>query len=438
MSPTAGRRRASRLLLLVLLLLAVVWVLRLRGHRPAPPPAVGLGLPPDWGETCRWVVVHGDDSVVVVREGAELRIRQPLLDRADPGRLAEIDRQARELQPARVLPDTALGTFGLERPRARLVLTDGDGRTWGIALGDSSPVGEEVYARALRENAPVVLIDRFVGRTYLAPSLESLRDRTPASLRPGAVDSVVVWTGGGRGFAARRVSGDRWISRQPLGFRVDPLSVAGVVEFLRSPVITGFSDVGGTLFQWGLAPPRAVWILFQGARAETVRVGNPTPEVASVHILPGGGRGPALVGSDHFRTLVDGWPAVADRRLLSLAPESLETVEFVGQPRGGSYRKDGAKWRREPGGREAAHPRLLESDLRNLTVLRWRNFPEPPVTPTTRGRLTLALRTAQRAETLMLAAPGDTIGWVRSSRQPRWGEISAQVWRTWQYRLDHP
>jgi hypothetical protein len=436
MTGSPGRRLPPRLLLLAVLVLAVIWVIRLRDRRPPPQEAERLGLPADWGETLRWVFVRGRDSAVVERDGSELWIRKPFRDRADPILLSEVERQARELKVARFLPDTSLGEFALDPPRAGLLLRSRTGAEWGLALGDSSPVGTEVYVRPLQGRVRVALIDQFTARKYLAPSPEALRDRVPAPLNPGAVDSIKVLAPG-HDLAARRVSQDRWISREPRGLPLDPLAIAQVVEFLRSPGIQGFPDRMTPPARLGLAPPRAVWILYQGDRADSVRVGSPTPNQQSVHILPAGRGLPALVGSDCFRSLVDGWPALAQRKLLSVAPESVEAVEFLGDVRGGSFEREGRGWVRLPGRRPAAQPQLLESDLRNLTVLQWRNYPEPPTTPRSRLRLALRLRTEQRAETLMLAAPVDSVAWVRSSPQPRWGVISDQIWRTWRYRLEH-
>jgi len=427
-------RVSGRGLLFLLLLAAVAWVVLLRARRPAPPEA-HFGLPPGWGQTTRFVFARAADSIVVVPEGRAYWLVHPFRDRADPVFMKEVERQARTLKPLRVLPDTAGAAFGLDSPGAWARLQDETGMRWTLALGDSTPLGLERYAR-VRGRREVLLVERFSAGRYFTPSASALRDRVAASLNPGPVDSLAVLAGA-RSLRARRVSRELWVSREPPDLPLNPIPLAQIVQFFRNPEIKGFPDVSTPLAEIGLSPPRTIWVLFQGSRAESVRVGHATADQKSMYVLPAGRRYPALMGSDYFRSLVDGWPAVADLSLLSLDPDSLSAVQIEGPAGRISYVRQGGVWREEDAGSGLSLPRAFGRDLHNLALIRWFRYPFPAVPAPSGPRLRVVLRAPARAETLVLAAPVDTLAWARSSRQTRWGEVSARSWRLWTYRLEH-
>ena len=426
----------TRLILLLLLAASAAWVIRLRFHRAASAPAAAAGYGSTLPDVARLVFRHRADSVVVERRGEELWLTRPFSDRGDPLFLAEVNRQARRLQPGRVLPDSDAASYGLDPPQAQLALEDPHGARWTLSLGDSVPVGSQVYARVSGRPGLILLIDRFTARTYFEPRIATLRDRVAAPLSAGPIDSLEVITPGGE-VRARREGEMRWICRSPAGLRLDPAKVGPLIEILRSPSITGYPEPGRPLRSLGLDPPRATWLLWQGSRVDTVRVGNPTEDQVSFRILPARRSLPALLPTDRFRSFVDGWPALLDLHLLSIPPESLRAVAFLDDPRAGSYEQQGSHWVRNPAGDPVTGRRALEDYLRNLTRLQWRKYPAAAMTPAG-ARLRLALRTDARAETLSLAAPKDTIGWAKSTEMPRWGEVGADSWAIWRYRADHP
>jgi hypothetical protein len=108
-------------------------------------------------------------------------------------------------------------------------------------------------------------------------------------------------------------------------------------------------------------------------------------------------------------------------------------VEFPGQPI--SFRREQGTWRRYPGGTEMSRVSAFEQDLANLAALRWIRFPlpeEPP--PRSARRLIMRLATQSAAETLVLSAPADTLGWARATHAPRWGRVPSSAWIAWSYR----
>jgi hypothetical protein len=421
------------LLLLLLLAGAIAWVVQLRRQPPLPTGSALVGPGPGLGRPVRVVFLSSGDSVVVERTADGFAIVHPLRDRANPGFLEEVLRYVRDLKSERVLVDAA-GAYGLDGPGPGLRLADATGHSWILRLGDDVPAGSLVYARIGPSSEPPLLLDRFESRKFLQPELKTVRDPAPTDLRPGPVDSVAVLVAG-RDFRAGRVERDRWLVRTPAGLRADPAPLNGVVQLLRDPTILEFPPEG-PLAALGLDPPRATWILCQGSRRDTVRIGRATPTLAGVYILPSGRTLPAVLPSDRFRELVDGWPGLADRRLLRVPIDSVDVIEFPG--RAASFRREAGTWRAYPGARELARAAALQQDLVNLASLRWRRYPEAAAAPPRDlARLAVRLATPARAETLFLAAPPDSEGWARATAAPRWGRVSPAAWSAWFHHATH-
>jgi hypothetical protein len=275
------------------------------------------------------------------------------------------------------------------------------------------------------------LLDRFTVRKYFYPELRTVRDPVPTALRPGPIDSVAVLVPG-RELHAARISRELWRMRVPAGLEADPLVLNGVVRQLRDPSIIDYPPPSAPLRTLGLDPPRAAWVLCQGSRQDTVWVGHGAPDQQGVYILPAHREGPAVLSSEHFRSLVDGWPGLVDRRLLRLAMDSVTVVEFPGCSL--SFHREQGTWRRYPGGSEMPRASALKQDLVNLAALRWTRYPLPEELPP-RGaeRLVVRLATPSKAETLALAAPVDTLGWARATHASRWGRVPAATWIAWSY-----
>jgi hypothetical protein len=427
-----GRYRLVELVLLALLLATVGWVVQLQRKRPAPAGPVAVGPGPEFGPPVRISFPSGSDSIVAEGQADEFAIIHPVRDRAAPLFLAEALRSISRLRAERVLAGGASGEYGLDGSGPTLRLEDAAGHTWALRLGDEAPAGSLVYARVGAPSAPPLLLDRFTVRKYLLPELQTVRDPSPTSLRPGPIDSVVVLVPG-RELRAARIDRDLWRIRVPAGLKADPVALNGVVRLLRDPTILGYPSPAVPLSTLGLDPPRAIWVLCQGLRRDTVRVGHGTPDQKGVFIRPAHRGVSAVLSSERFPSLVGGWPGLVDRHLLGLAIDSVAVVEFPGRPV--SLRRERGVWRRYPGGKEMSRVPALEQDLANLAALRWTRFPlpeEPP--PRSAARLLVRLGTPSAAETLILAAPADTLGWARATHAPHWGRVPASAWIAWSYR----
>lgn len=426
------RFRVIEIVLLALLLCAVGWVVQLRQRKPTPAGPVAIGPGPAFGVPARISFPARHDSIVVMGQGGEWFVVHPVRDRAAPLFLAEVVRSIGTLTATRVLADGVLGTYGLEGPGPGLRVTDAAGLTWRLRLGDEEPTGSLVYARVEAPPSPPLLLDRFTVRKYFLPDLRTVRDPSPTALRPGPVDSVVVLVSG-RDLRATRLDRDQWRLRLPTGVEADPGELNAAIRHLRDPNILEYPAPTVSLRALGLDPPRAVWILCQGSRQDTVWLGHGTPDQQGIYIRPAHRAAPAVLSSERIGALVGGWPGLVDRHLLRLAMDSVTVVDFP--PRPVSFRREKGVWRRYPGGDSLPRNSSLEQDLANLASLRWSRFPlpeEPP--PRNARRLLVRLATPAAAETLILAAPADSVGWARASLAPRWGRVPAATWIAWSYR----
>ncbi len=429
MKPAGGL--IGRIVLLLLLAAAGFWLTTLKKAPVAPVESLEVGPHPPLDRLDRLVLSGQRDSVVIVAEGAAYWLIHPVRDRASDEVIAEIWRQMNVLKATRLLPDVRGAAFGLEPPRFRLRARDRGGRTFALDVGDSAAVASATYARV---DGRIALLDGFTARRYFRPNLDYLRDVYPTSLGAGPVDSIEVRIDG-RSLRAVRRSAEHWITRAPREIDLDALVVNRAVQFLRQPSIREYRDGVIDRHAVGLDPPRALWILHQAGRADTVAIGNPTADQSAVHIVPAHRPVIALMGSDFFRDFVDGWPRLADLRLLSIPTDSVTSITFL--ERGDALaRKDGI-WQWERGGIVIADTASFGRDLRNLGVLRWRSYPITPLASPAGERLTLRIASPTRAETLLIAAGNDTIDYARSSRHPRWGVVGVLSGRTWRYRATH-
>lgn len=416
---------------------ALFWVLSLRRQVPESR-SVSSTLAPssDFGSPTRFAFRDGGDSVVVVREGGRWRITHPLRDLASPFTMEEIWRQIGTLRASRVLPDKDAARFGLAPPRRGVAVEDEAGRRWRLEIGDSAAVASAYYARTTDGTRRIVLVDRYATRRYLMPLLRELREPIPAPLPPGPLDSIWVETRESRLRAVRRRA-ELWESLEPRGLGLDPLRINRALERLRQPTLQDFAHGPINRKLAGLDPPRARWVLFHGGEAETVNIGHPTPDERQVFCEPARRELSALMSSDFYRDLVDGWPALADLRLTRIPFDSIESVTAF-EPGSPGYERAGAGWKRVPEGHAVRDAEGTSRAIQNLTLVQWRRYPRAERAPDAGARLALRVATATRAETLLFSSPIDSTVLARSTLRARWGEVSPTAWNTWSYRILHP
>lgn len=425
-------------LLLILLLLVALWF---RSERRRPQETIVRTVerfPADRVEEI--VIRRGDASARVVRRSDGFWMEEPYPDRADAEMISQSLRAAATIEVTRALPDTGGAPFGLSPPGA-LWICRWDGGEYRIALGDTLPAGGGRYARLDRDRG-VVILDPFIARRFLAPPLRDLHDPSATRIQVGPVDSVVIVT---REEEIRvvRHRADWWEILSPVRCEGSATELSRAVHMLSSDALTEF--IGPTraadLRAIGLTPPRAVWTLIQGARRESVRIGSPTGDQRNVHIIPAGRDVVARIGSDNFRTWVDGMARLRETRLFFSAADSVARVtvrgagaerSFARRPRGNWFEMAGAETL-------AIRSDAMESAVSNLCALRAVRFlgDSARIGDDDRVRLTVQYERGG-IDALEIARPDGEIVPARGPRQPGWCGVPASVRTTWSLWLDRP
>ena len=440
----------SRISLVLVLLGLLAWFWVLRSGKPVEVDLSAYAAPPWVMNAERVVYTSGADSIVVERRGDRFEIVHPISDHADPTRVLQALQAAIRLAPIRVLPGVDLAAFGLDPPRHRLDLSTPAGQTWSIAIGDTVPVGSRIYAHVEGPLEPntVLLLREFGARRDFFPTADQLRDRVALPLQSPIVDSVYVFAGSYH-LRAVRNSRDFWIAREPLGLELDPLPIHRAIRLLRTPMIREFLPADADPRDYGFDPPRATWITFDGARAETVRIGGVTPEADGVYVRPARRNAIGELPADTYRELVDGWPGLASRRLSYQDAASIERIEFPGTE--AAYVRSDSGWVRLPEGRLVRNGPALLRDLSNLLALQWETYPlraESPAPTAESVQVRLVPDSTAVAATppfapgpdlITLSANGEKDGsYARTERRSLWGHVPETALRTWSYRRSHP
>lgn len=427
----------------------LVWFLVLRGNEPVELDLDTFSAPAWAMDAERIVYESGGDSIVVERRGERFEIVHPISDHADPTRLLQTLQAAMQLRPTRALPAEDLGAFGLRPPRHRLAFGTPAGQRWSIAIGDTVPIGGRVYAHVESSSEPnmVLLLREFGARRDFFPSADQLRDRVALPLESPVVDSIHVDAGPYR-LRAVRNSGNTWTSLAPEGLELDPLPIHKALRLLRTPSIREFAPPGADPADYGLDRPRATWVVFVNAQAETVKVGAATPEADGIFVQPAGRSVIADLPADAYRELVDGWPGLASRRLSYYEASEVDRIEFPGSEV--AYVRADSGWVRLPEGRLVRNGPSLVRDLENLLALQWEAYPLDGARPEGRAD-SIQIRVVpgpnpsrelppfvHGPDLLTLAGPAENGAvFARTNRRELWGRVPDGAYRVWSYRRSH-
>ncbi|MCB9462740.1 MAG: DUF4340 domain-containing protein [Candidatus Eisenbacteria bacterium] len=461
-----------RVVLMLVLVGLSIWFWRLRSREPEALDLTSFAAPSEIMHADRIIYGTDTDSVVVVKGTDRYLIVDPIQDEADPTRILQTLQAASRLKPTRGIEATDLATYGLAPPRHRLTAELESGERWSIALGDTVPIGGQVYAiveplgasRAgsaqsganseggssdqERDEVTVLLLREFGAKRDFYPPLEELRDPLPLALPSPIVDSVDVVTRETR-LRAVRESRSYWRAVDPPGLELDPLLMNRALQQLRTPSIREFLPADADPADYGISPPRARWIVYQDAFVETVTVGSPNADGTGVYVKPAGRSGIGEITSSRFRELVDGWPGLASLKLSRLDPKTIERVEFLGTEV--AYARTDSGWVRIPEMVRVRREGALVQDLENLSALQWTSYPMDRESPERRADV-VRLRLVPDATAVMLpdssaiatpeivtmaAYPDSGVALARSDRKDLWGRIPDTNYRVWRYRRDH-
>ena len=431
----------TQFLLIIALLVVAIALVRVAREGGTRQDVGGERLAPLPEEAVREVLFErGAQRIRVVLEADGFWIVEPYRDRADDRFLRAAIRVAATLAPERVLPDTAGDRFGLAPPAAAWSATWEGGR-FRIVFGDTLPAGGGRYAMP-EGSQRVWVLDPFLVRRYLTPPAREIHSAIPAPVGIGRVDSVRISTREEEVLLARSPGGE-WKLLHPLRTEADPRIVQRAVNDLRKETITEILGPVDSidLAERGLRPPRATWTLIQGGLRSEVRIGHPTPDQQSIHIIPAGRDVVALMPSESFRILVDGTARLRDPRLFLHPPETVRSIEIRSRMSARTFaRSDGQGWVEiEEGTQRPVRSDAMETAIGNLLALRSIGFPDPAAG--LRAGVDLTLRLGLRdgtVDTLQLARPLEGSGIAWAARRPGPAEVPAAVHRTWRLWLDEP
>jgi hypothetical protein len=438
-----GRRRGiSPVHVILLAILAVVILFWVRAGRPkkgAEEAAADASRPAFVPASVETIEIERPGGTVrLKREKGEFWFETPYRDRVDPELIAQSLQVAAKLEPLRTLPDSASKRFGLAPPNV-IWRCMWPGGTFEVALGDSLPGGGGRYARRTGSST-VIVIDGFLARRFLAPSVQSLHDPSAAVLPVGPLDSVLVKTRDEKISIVRRRN-DLWEIVSPIRADGSAMDISRAVQALRSPELTAFlgSRSDFDLGALGLDPPRAAWTLVQGNVRQTVLIGHATPDQRSVRVVPGGRDVVALIDSENFRTWVDGLTWLRDSRIFAEAADSIVSVMVEGPGGSRSFARVPMGGWTEIAGRDSIPVRqdVMLLSLNNLCAARATGFEAR--WPGDRDAVRIHLRFARAWRDSATVAP--LIGESAVVRSTLHGEpclVDRSLYDTWSHWLTRP
>ncbi len=439
------RRRAvsplQAILMLLLVGLLAAWLMLGRTRKGNRTGEDGGALHPEFpaDSVSEIDIERGGTMFRLLREADGFWLKDPYPDRADPELVAQSLRVAATLRPLRELPDTISGPFGLSHPYS-IWICRWRGGEYRIAIGDSLPGGGGRYVK--RTGSPnVLVVDGFLARRYLAPSIRSLHDPVAARIEVGPVDTVRVATREENLVIVRRRN-DLWEIVSPIAAEASASELGRAVQALRSTELTDVlgPTAGLDLRSLGLDPPRAVWTLVQGGRRATVRIGHPTPDERHVRVIPAGRDVVCLISSESFRTWVDGLKRLREARVFRTPADSLERIS-VGRARGSRvFARAGDRGWVMLAGKDTLDLRqdLFVQAATNLSAAQAISFTTPwPRSAGPTLRFDLLFQGGER-DSVEVAPERAGLSPIRAARLPGACAVAGTFYETWSRWIDHP
>jgi hypothetical protein len=303
-------------------------------HRPPPGPEYLLpGFNAAAVESLR-VLPAGGEEIRVERTNDTWRLTQPV---PYPAQAMSIETLLEALE--HVIPATRISgaqlrktegdraAFGLDTPRASLVLTAGGGHQQ-LLIGSLTGPGDQVFVQVVGHEG-IQVIDAELLK--LVPVSDNMwRDRSLCSLPPDQPDGVLVTTPEGVLELRREATNLTWRIVRPMQARADAVHLDTLVQGLRDLRVRQFvsDDPLADREAWGLQPAELQIVFYKGTNAlETLQFGGTVEAADNLVYAVGRESGTAVtVPADSLRA----WRATPnefrDRQILSL-PRAAATIE---------------------------------------------------------------------------------------------------------------
>ena len=266
----------------------------------------------------------GADEVHLVKEKGTWRMSAPLAVAADATEADAIVSALEGLQKdatiAEAPPDP--GEYGLATPRATVKMKMQGGAEHALAIGNKTPDGGALYARAGASPAVFTVASWLEGSLLKKPF--DLRDRSV--LHVGRDDVVTIGVTGPEGaYTLARDERGEWGFTRPIRTRAGRWSVdalVGLLEGLRMEGVAAESVSDAKAF--GLAPPRrTVTLGLAGGGTRTLEIGS-SPSDGRHHVRVAGSPLVAIVPGAIENDLAKGMGELRAKRLLEVATYEVE------------------------------------------------------------------------------------------------------------------
>lgn len=388
----------------------------------------------------RLSLAAGTNSMDCVSRDGQWFMIKPIEMRADPARMSRLVNAVLGMRRQEVVdPDRrkkrnlTLASFGLENPRARVVVGT-ELRTDELSLGDTAPIGDRVYVR-LNSGEDVLGVSCRLSE-ILPLDVEGFQDRAvfPSSVR----EAVRMEVKHASGFFQLVLRNGAWRIQQPYDAPADGARVEQVLQMLASLTVAGFSEAGSRADPAGfgmsgedMALQVSVWNL---GRSEpfVLTVGKARqgdPSMLYARISDAGRLG--YIGQEVLVLQSVKVESLRDRRLCDVDPSLITSIAL----RDGDQKlvleknQDGGWMITEPL-RSSANPKAVGGLLRTIGGLQGDEVRPSGATNAVAGEIeALAYRLAvagpeKTPTNELVAAPAPSVGW--SCRfGPSGSEVSA-------------
>jgi hypothetical protein len=181
-------------------------------------------------------------AVRLVRDDGAWRLTEPLDSPADPAAVLGLLEAIAGLDAERVLgaDEVDAAAYGLDDPPIELVLADGEGRRFELAVGGTTPLGGKRAVRRGDADEVVLCPAAFVSR--LDRNVDDWRSREVVSVAESELAVIDIETGEDR-IRVERVR-DRWRLVEPLADLADHEQITSLISELNGLRVTEFLDTG--------------------------------------------------------------------------------------------------------------------------------------------------------------------------------------------------
>jgi hypothetical protein len=344
--------------LFLVALLLLVFILVWERHVPQPDEvqARSMRLFPGFspGQVVRVEILpHQSPLIRLDRTNEQWFLTQPIQFPAHRDRVLEFLQTIRDLtsstriSASEVLSQTNhLGAFGLDSPRATIVLRHGQDRI-EFRVGDRAPLGSKVYLSIVGMDGLHMVNAQVLDA--LTPGVDYWRDPFLLRLRSQNCNRLEVRMPPPFGFSLHRDARQKWHLQKPMTARADTTRIDLLLHELQQTTALRFlpDSARARLDTLGLQPPQLELVLGQGTNdLATIHFGHTTtnapPDVIAMNLQHSN---VCEINKDLVDKLRVSYTELRDRHLFSESLEEANTIEIRAEETFSLQRLTNQAWR---------------------------------------------------------------------------------------------